>query len=413
MSIGADRTTGQREEGRASTRARSCSDFPSRTPAERLTDDLLVEILSRAPAKSLCCCRCVSKHWLGLIDHPDHRKRLPQTLAGFFHGATTNTGEWILESPFHFTSLSGSHLPRIDTSFTFLPKPNHHLRVDLLDSCNGLLLCRWHHIPDGVGEFKYVVCNPATEKWVVLPNSGKATDDVGITCLGFDPARSSHFHVFELVLEHKYSESTYVTGVAVYSSETGGWVCKEERWNRPTWLASWHSPAAVFLNGRLFFRAFDFEVRNCVAAVDTKGETWMKFRVPGGQLDDFGMVNGFIQLSQGRLHYANFQRDKDGVVIRLAFYVLENYQGEEWILKHSIETSNIIGWTDFIHGGDIHLIAIHPECNFVFFTAGCDITSMCYNMDNRQVKVISYLAGAKPPFLPYVPLYTGVQSLHI
>ncbi|XBI42202.1 hypothetical protein VPH35_126562 [Triticum aestivum] len=386
MSIVAERPR-RREEGRASTHARSCSDFPSRTPAERLTDDLLVEILSRVPAKSLCRCKCVSKHWLGLIQHPDHRKRLPQTLAGFFYGSST-TGQRLLESPFYFTSLSVSGDPRppFDTSLTFLP-------IDLLDSCNGLLLCRCHDVSDGVGAFHYVVCNPATEKWVILPNSGKANTEVAATCLGFDPALSSHFHVFEFI-----EENTELSGVAVYSSETEEWVYKEKRWNSDTWLASGHSSATDFLNSLLFFLAFDLDLHDCVAAVDTKGETWMKFSNPGGQFDDFGVVEGFIQRSQGRLHYA--------------IYVLENYQDEQWILKHSIETSSVFGWTDLCLDGDLDFVAIHLECNLVFFIAG-GITLICYNMDNRQVKVISHLAGGKPLFLPYVPLYTESQSLHI
>ncbi|XBI04980.1 hypothetical protein VPH35_133190 [Triticum aestivum] len=138
----------------------------------------------------------------------------------------------------------------------------------------------------------------------------------------------------------------------------------------------------------------------------------MKFSVPGGEVNDFGLADGFIQRSQGRLHYASFQRDKNGVAIRFVVYVLENYQGEPWILKHSIETSNIFGWRDLYLDGHFDFIAIHPKCDLVFIIAG-GITFMCYNMDNRQVNVISYLPGAKQLFLPYVPLFTESQSLHI
>jgi hypothetical protein len=38
------------------------------TAADRLTDDLIVEILSRVPAKSLCRFKCISKHWLSLTN---------------------------------------------------------------------------------------------------------------------------------------------------------------------------------------------------------------------------------------------------------------------------------------------------------------------------------------------------------
>ncbi|KAE8817158.1 hypothetical protein D1007_05367 [Hordeum vulgare] len=149
-------------------------------------------------------------------------------------------GQRCLELPFRYTSLSGDRRRApLGASFTFLS--NHHLPVDLLDSCNGLLLCRSYYVSHAVAPFRYIVCNPATDKWAVLPNSDKDSRKVATTSLGFDPAASPHFHVFELVL-----------------------------------------------------------LRGC-----------------DGQFDDFGLAHAFIQRSQGSLHFANFQRDQDGVAIRL------------------------------------------------------------------------------------------------
>ncbi|XP_015639318.2 F-box protein At1g67130 [Oryza sativa Japonica Group] len=59
----------------------------TRNPAAELTEDLIVDILSRLPVKSVCRCKCVSRRWRGLISDPDHRKKLPQTLAGFFYSS--------------------------------------------------------------------------------------------------------------------------------------------------------------------------------------------------------------------------------------------------------------------------------------------------------------------------------------
>uniref|UniRef100_A0A8R7R9V1 F-box domain-containing protein n=1 Tax=Triticum urartu TaxID=4572 RepID=A0A8R7R9V1_TRIUA len=199
---------------------RSSSSPHSGTAAERLTDDLLVEILSRVPAKSLCRFKCVSNHWLNLIDHSDHRKKLPQTLAGFFY--TSSRTEFILESPVRFVSVPGSHCPLIDTTFAYLPKHEH---IYILDCCNGLLLYGLY-----AQEISCIVCNPATKKWVTLPNSGQAAEQVIDTRLGFDPAKSPHFHVFEFV-EQEGDWTSDLAGVAVYSSETGRWVYREKKWN--------------------------------------------------------------------------------------------------------------------------------------------------------------------------------------
>ncbi|XP_073361257.1 F-box protein At5g07610 [Aegilops tauschii subsp. strangulata] len=393
------------EEGRASPHARYTKQ--SGTAIDILADDLLVEILSRVPAKSLLRFRCVSSHWLALIDHPDHRKRLPQTPAGFFYD-NKYTVEWFLQPPLHFTSFPGKRCPPIDTSCSFLP---NHERIHLLDCCNGLLLCRWCDASAEGEESRYVVCNPATEKWVVLPSSGKATSEVATARLGFDPALSPHFHVFELVEEQEPNWHPHIAGVAVYSSQTGGWVYKEQRWNkqiRPIDRLS----TFVFLDGYLHFQANARRLSSHLAVVDTEGETWMSFSVPGG------LVDGFIQRSQGRLHYANFQRGGDSV-IRLVVYVLNDYQSRKWILKHSIEASHIFrGMDAYLEGGfdwiamDFDWITIHPECNTIFFTAGWGTTFMCYNMDLQQVKVISNLEDGWPAYLTYVPLYAELQSLH-
>ncbi|CAD6342064.1 unnamed protein product [Miscanthus lutarioriparius] len=152
-------------------------------PATQLTDDLLVDILSRVPYRSLCrfravpsrylCLRCETARgpegqgmplgaWglgaLGLaacslpcaIDlayyTPTGLRRLPQTLAGFFHpipiAALDDGGSSDSESTpvrYYFTNVSGTGRPLIDPSFPFLPR--HDRDVDLEDSCNGLLLC--------------------------------------------------------------------------------------------------------------------------------------------------------------------------------------------------------------------------------------------------------------------------------
>ncbi|XBI13036.1 hypothetical protein VPH35_139830 [Triticum aestivum] len=340
MSVPEDRSRPP-EDGRASVPARPSSALPSGTAADdtlTITDDLLLEILSRVPAKSLCRFKYVSNHWLALIHHPEHRKKLPQTLVGFFYTSSkSSVEELFLESPVHFTGVPGavSRICRslIDTSFGFLP---NHRHIDVLDCCNGLLLCRWHDVSGE--EQKYYGVEDHWDQW-----------------------------------------NTDIAGVAVYSSETGRWVYKEKRWNGHTFIASRHSSATVFLNGYIFFHAFDHETYNCLAAIDTKGETWMRFGVPGG------LVDGFVQQSQGYLHYANFQNDGHSDVVRLVVYVLEDYDSQQWMLKHNIEEMTyIFGGINSLVNGDFIWIAIHPEYNLVFFTVGQDTALICYNMDRRQ-----------------------------
>ncbi|KAE8813504.1 putative serine/threonine-protein kinase [Hordeum vulgare] len=353
--------------------------LPSGPPAGRLIDDILVEIISRVPAKALYLCKCVSKYWLGLIHHPDHRKRLPQTLAGFFYGSSASTtGQRRLELPFRYTSLSGDrHSAPFGASFTFLP--NHHLPVDLLDSCNGLLLCRCYHVSHGVGAFRYIVCNPATDKWAVLPNSSKDSNEVATTSLGFDPAMQAAAKGHEsetgrrkqLATQNGTNESQQRRVTVNPKSSSNKFTPKEDVVTGfpmdPLVVDNGHARRVPLMNaGRSSStlgrssgtdpnaqRFYTSQIaaaemsnpstatgqRGNTPAVDTKGETCLIFRVPGGQDHDFGQADGFvqhvlfkvpggrfdyfglahglIQRSQGSLHFANFQRDQDGVAIRL------------------------------------------------------------------------------------------------
>uniref|UniRef100_M8BHH1 Uncharacterized protein n=1 Tax=Aegilops tauschii TaxID=37682 RepID=M8BHH1_AEGTA len=183
----------------------------------KLPGDVLVDIISRVPYKSTRCCKCVSTRWRDLIAHPDHREKLPRsTLAGFFY-RTFDMDRCQYDSH-GYRSLSGNWCP-IDASLSFLP---NYKKIDLLDCCKGLLLCRcskpYPETPD------YVVGNPATEKWVTVPAKEWSSDSYAR--LGFDPAVSSHFHVFELVpaaaLNANLKFDYNIKEVGIYSSKAGG-----------------------------------------------------------------------------------------------------------------------------------------------------------------------------------------------
>ncbi|MGV7953774.1 F-box protein, partial [Mycobacterium kansasii] len=49
-----------------------------------LTDDLLINIFSRLPVKSLIRFKCVSKAWKYLISDPSLHGILPTTISGLF-----------------------------------------------------------------------------------------------------------------------------------------------------------------------------------------------------------------------------------------------------------------------------------------------------------------------------------------
>jgi hypothetical protein len=173
------------------------------TAVAGLYDDMMVDILSHVPIKDVCRSKCVSKPWRDLIADPLHRKKLPQTLEGFFHDGAEH------DSYGHFTSLSGrgESAPPVYPSFSFLMvKLPGVERMVLLDSCNGLLLfgCTREN------KFGYIMCNPATEELVTVPASSGSCPPLfplleeiykkicAHTYPMFDPVVSARFHLVQI-----------------------------------------------------------------------------------------------------------------------------------------------------------------------------------------------------------------------
>ena len=128
-------------------------------------------------------------------------------------------------------------------------------KVLVLDYCSGLVLCCCAS-PDGL--CRYVVCNPATHKWHVLPRSIRS---VGQARLGFDPT-SSHFHVIEFV-----EVEGACVGVEVYSSKTAAWIFKESKWGEGS-IVLCSKSRSIFLNG--FMHIVEY---SAIVAVDMEGGT--------------------------------------------------------------------------------------------------------------------------------------------
>ncbi|CAN6284214.1 unnamed protein product [Urochloa humidicola] len=356
-----------------------------RYPVASLTDELLVEILSRLPVRSVCRFKCVSRSWRKLISDPGHRKKLPQMLVGFFYQSLN--GERFPYVANHFTNVTRKGIPFIYPSFSFLPVRSSD--VVLLDCCNGLLLCRCllpnPRDSDGMRPFLYAVCNPATEKWVMLPvgSSGFRT-----ARLGFDPALSSHFHVIEYVED----EGDYITGVDIYSSKTGSWSSMESKWSDGAML--YNGLKSVFLNGIMH----SLVLMNEIVAVDMEGKRWRTIPTPPSE--EFG----FISQANGCLLY--FDED-DNHAYKLSVWILEDYGTDKWVLKHTVSTLFLFGGKKLQFDLDYKVIAVHPECNLIFFVFGWDHTLMAYEMDRREVHVIRNIGhDAWDPYLPYVPFFS-------
>ena len=195
--------------------------------------------------------------------------------------------------------------------------------VAISDCCNSLILC-WCLGDDG---YRYVVCNPATQKLkVLLPR----IHFVGEARLGFDPTASSYFYLFEYM-----EEDGLRVGVEIYSSKTAAWIFKESRWDEEAEL-TFSKSATVFLNSCLHYIGF-CEGYHCIHAVDIEGKTWRE--IPNRPCD----FSRFIHQAQGHLcHRTVGGRNMS----KLSIWILEDYgTNNKWTLKHTISLHKLFGKT--------------------------------------------------------------------
>ncbi|CAM0958689.1 unnamed protein product [Alopecurus aequalis] len=366
---------------------------PARSPVSELTDDLLVEIISRLPFKSTCCCKSISTRWRDIVTHPDHGKKLPQTLAGFFNQNTKKDQRPSMHPGYQ--SISGNKYARIDTPLSFLEKFKT-VQIFLSDCCNGLLLCQYLRSNDL--KIVYVVCNPATCKSVAVPPTSWS-ESVWFACLAFDPAIYSHFHVFEFAparvvdADVKGDAGWLTKGVKIYLSKVGAWT-HTIVWDNS--ISIFSSSRGVFYSGQLYLPSHnDF----FVAVVDMEGNC----KVIGVPRPHSSRDVHSVYVSQGKLQLAN------NGASRLSIWTLEDSSSKNWILKHNVSHSQLLGAEYSMFAGYYTVISIHPESNMVFIVFNKDYRRptklMSYQLDSRKLRFICDISsGCMNPFLAYVPL---------
>jgi hypothetical protein len=118
---------------------------------------------------------------------------------------------------------------------------------------------------------------------------------------------------------------------------------------------------------------------------DTEGTTWITIllqQMDNSSLDSSLTNVAFIEESQGRLHYVDDYK--------LSVWILNG--NREWIFKYNINTSHLFG-AKLSDLGDYSLVAIHPKCNTIIFTAIGDnvllsLLELCPRGNNKDVIII-------------------------
>ena len=102
----------------------------------------------------------------------------------------------------------------------------------------------------------------------------------------------------------------------------------------------------------------------------------------------------------------------------LFIWVLQDYDTEEWVLKHSVSMFQLFGKMSY-RFDSYEVVTIHPDCNLVFFLEYGDCKLMSYgdcklisdDMDTKEVCDVCTLGRGYGCITPYVAYFSDLSVL--
>ncbi|XBJ20554.1 hypothetical protein VPH35_011365 [Triticum aestivum] len=296
-----------------------------------LTDDILVEILSRVPPKSFCRFKCVCKAWLAFSSDPLYRRKLPKTSTGLLYKPQYG-------SAIQLVGMSPND-EEIDGAFTFIPQ---YEQLELVDYCNGLVLCRYKSRYTSAETCRFIVCNPATREWRTLPilNTPYGPNVSPYTAfLAFDPSWSGKFYVFNFQEKLKNNLPLVIYKLEVFSSDLCEWLVDD----------AWSGNHRIMVNKPHNFIGGVFHVHsNTSEILVVKGLSsgimpyHYTIKLPGD------CWNGCFSQSMGLLQCA-FPEEGGSTI---AVFTLDDYRPCKWSLKHRFCMGDAFGRDNFLPNRD-------------------------------------------------------------
>ncbi|XP_062162941.1 F-box/kelch-repeat protein At3g06240-like [Alnus glutinosa] len=313
-----------------------------------LPNEVIAEILSRLPVKSIIRFRSVSKTWCSLISSPHfiatHLSRAlsnpqyPSNLV-FHHFDYPLKKDRSPAISIHLLSLD----PEIQERSLFIPRFDHAVTRDpsdfigsrclrdcmeVIGSSNGLFcLTR--------GFDSYVLCNPSIQKAISFPhpNIGLRRLDTDIHGFGYCP-KTDDYKVVRVV----YVEGTTHSLVEIYTLRSGAWrsfkaPCPPYEFIEPFGPTSLRN---IFFNGAVHWpaRTPDFQ-RNFIVLFDMEDEVFREMAMPkrlqGKEGKEFLMavVDGLLAL----IPYGDDIEDND-----MPVWVMKEYgRAESWTKQFDIK----------------------------------------------------------------------------
>ncbi|KAG7598817.1 F-box associated interaction domain [Arabidopsis suecica] len=279
--------------------------------------DLIYEILSRLPAKSVARCRCVSKQWRSILRRQDftelfltRSKARPRLLI-----SVQQDGKWsFLSLPQPQNHYENSSLVVAATDFH--TKFSSGISLYSCSYASGLIYFHNMHIPKEDVDPEHVLCDPLTGQYVILPELGVGHS---VSYLGFDPIDKEFKVLFMNTSDYIASNDVdhYILTLGAGELKWRKIRCPfthEPVWNR------------ICINGVLYYLAISSNgLPYVLVCFDVRSEKFKLLDIEYRYGFD-GLINYKGKLCGINLEYAYH----NGFPVKLTMRVLEDVEKPEW-----------------------------------------------------------------------------------
>ncbi|KAF8015778.1 hypothetical protein BT93_H1344 [Corymbia citriodora subsp. variegata] len=299
--------------------------------AEIFTEDILIEILSRLPAKSLMRFKCVGKRWRSLISNPGFAK---------LHLQRLKAGDLIPSQRIFKTSPLESidyelHDGVIGGDDDLAVVEVHELRLGnprwqppyLVGSCHGLVCLL---VPG-----RFFLYNPTTRESRSFPCCDlvpQVPQNWLVYGFGYDP-RSEDYKILQFGSANERQE-------AIFSLKSGSWRrIQVQRESQPTYFNQ-----GVYWNGALHWCVVDMSRNECETAIMSFDLSEEKFH----QVLPVPEVDGQVLFMGLGIHGANLFIYRGTYDDCCEAWTMNEYgRGGSWTKWFSVSTKRIPGYTEW------------------------------------------------------------------
>ncbi|XP_059630080.1 F-box/kelch-repeat protein At3g06240-like [Cornus florida] len=298
-----------------------------------LPHDIVLNILSRLPVKSLNRFKCVSKPWFSFISDPyfvkmhlnransdpDMNPHRLFTLFPFYsldYESPSSCDDVVVDDDGHDDAI-------VNLGF---PSRSPQNGVQIVGSCNGLICLAYRALN------AMILWNPSTRQSRELPKPSFSLDIVSLYGLGYDSSSDDYKVVRASACASAYDQIK----VEVFSAKHNNWRLIQGFHNSHTIL----NDAGTFLNGALHWRA-SRGGRDTILALDMAKEEF--FEVPQPESRDRNISFHSLGASQGCLSLLCY-----GYGLEVEIWLMKEYGVKSSWMKMSVVRGRDVGYCDYL-----------------------------------------------------------------